>query len=60
MMFSDLAERYKDFKVKPAEYRNDKKISGLRSYDKVGFRVFPTVIWSSECERDERRSTKSG
>jgi hypothetical protein len=48
MMFSDLAERYKDFKVKPAEYRNDKKISGLRSYDKVGFRVFPTVIWSSE------------
>ena len=45
MTFSDLAERYKAFKVKPAEYRGDKKIAGLRSYDKVAFRIAVLVAY---------------
>ena len=37
--FSDLAEKYKAFKVKPAEYTGDRKTSGLRSVDSVEHRI---------------------
>jgi integrase len=30
--FNDLAERYSAVKVKPAEYRNDRKIAGMRDH----------------------------
>jgi integrase len=39
LTFLDLAEKYKAFKVKPAEYRADRKIAGLRSARTVAIRV---------------------
>jgi len=45
MTFSELAEQYKAFKIKPSEYRNDKKIAGLRSYDKTAFRVAALISY---------------
>jgi integrase len=39
LTFQDLAEKYSEFKVKPAEYRGDIKISGLRSARTVAIRV---------------------
>jgi integrase len=37
--FSQLAERYSAVKVKPAEYRNDRKIAGMRDYTTVAGHV---------------------
>jgi integrase len=37
--FVQLANAYKSFKVKPAEYRNDRKIAGLRSERTVSIRI---------------------
>src|SRR5215510_9765521 len=45
MTFSELAEQYKSFKVKPPEYRNFKKIAGLRSHDKTAFRVAVLIAY---------------
>jgi integrase len=71
MTFNQLAEEYKDKKVKPAEYRGDKKISGMRSYDKVKLRIVPLKehfgkmrvrsITQSDVEeyRDDRLRTKT-
>jgi integrase len=43
LTFADLASAYSDFKVKPAEYRGDQKISGLRSVRTVRYRVAALV-----------------
>jgi hypothetical protein len=39
MTFRELAEKHKDFKVKPAEYVGDRKTGGLRSAYSVGYRI---------------------
>lgn len=39
MTFTALVEKYKTFKVKPAEYVGDRKTAGLRSVNSVGFRI---------------------
>jgi integrase len=39
LTFRDLAEKYSEFKVKPAEYRGDIKVAGLRSVRTVAIRV---------------------
>jgi hypothetical protein len=39
MTFRDLVEKYKAFKVKPAEYVGDRKVGGLRSCESVEHRI---------------------
>jgi integrase len=39
LTFQDLAEKYSEFKVKPAEFRGDIQIGGLRSARTVAIRV---------------------
>jgi integrase len=39
LTFKDLAEKYSEFKVKPAEYRGERKIAGLRSARTVASRI---------------------
>lgn len=43
MTFAKLVDLYIDFKVKPAEYRNERKIAGLRSVRTVRYRITPLV-----------------
>ncbi len=39
MTFEELTDRYSALKVIPAEYRNDRKVCGMRHPDKVKFRI---------------------
>jgi integrase len=41
MTFDELEEKYSAKKIRPAEYRGDKKICGMRHYDKVLLRLKP-------------------
>jgi integrase len=71
MSFSQLADEYKAAKVKPASYRNDKKISGMRGYKKVELRMKSLIAYFGsmrirtitpshvEGYRDKRLSTKT-
>jgi len=39
LIFSEAVKAYRELKVKPAEYRGDRKIAGLRSSRTVSYRV---------------------
>jgi hypothetical protein len=39
LLFSEAVKAYRELKVKPAEYRGDRKIAGLRSSRTVSYRV---------------------
>jgi integrase len=43
--FQELAESYRKFKVKPAEYRGDRKIAGLRSLRTTEIRIKVLVAY---------------